>query len=97
MQEELQEPEQNTPPRTLTVVGILIGAALIASYLWAYALTNALVAADVVSSWQPGHDPRPLRMCIGFIVMMILFTAIAFIAQWISRRQLKRIDEMEEA
>ena len=97
MQEELQEQEKKAPPKTRTVIGILIGAALIASYLWAYAITNALVAADVVSRWQPGHDPRPLRMCVGFIVMMILFTIVAFAAQWLSRRQLKRIDEMEEA
>ena len=76
---------------------MLIAAALIASYLWAYALTNALVAADLISRWQPGSDPRPMRMCIGFVVMMVLFTIIAFIAQWMSRRQLKRIDEMEEA
>ena len=97
MQEELSEQPQASPPRTLTVVGILIGAALIASYLWAYAITNALIAADILSRWQPGHDPRPMRMCIGFVVMMILFTLIAFGAQWMSRRQLKRIDEMEEA
>src|SRR4051794_2341942 len=83
------------PPRTVTVVGMLVAAALILSYLWAYALTNALVAAEVISRWPIGSDPRPRRMCIGFVVMMMVFTAIAGFAQWLSRRQLKRIDAME--
>jgi len=76
---------------------MLVAAALILSYLWAYAVTNALIAAEVISRWPPGSDPRPLRMCVGFITLMTAFTIIAAIAQWISRRQLKRIDEMEEA
>jgi hypothetical protein len=80
----------------MTVVGLLIAAALIISYLLAYALTNALVAADVITRWAPGHDPRPMRMCIGFVALMILFTAGAGIAQWMSRNQLKQIDEMEQ-
>ena len=76
---------------------MLIAAALIANYLWAYAITNALVAADVIPHWQPGRDPRPMRLCVGFVVMMSAFTGIAGMAQFMSRRQLKRIDEMEEA
>ena len=95
-EETIQDPLSPSPPRTFTVVGTLVGVALVASYLFAYALTNALVAADVVSRWQPGHDPRPARMCIGFVGMMVVFTIIAGVAQWMSRRQLKRIDEMEE-
>ena len=95
-EETNEDPLSPSPPKTFTVVGILVGVALVASYLFAYALTNALVAADVVSRWQPGHDPRPMRMCIGFVGMMIVFTIVAGFAQWMSRRQLKRIDEMEQ-
>jgi hypothetical protein len=80
----------------MTVVVMLVAAALIMSYLGAYALTNALVAAEVVTRWPPGCDPRPMRMCISFIAMMSIFTLIAAIAQFMSRRQLKRIDEMEQ-
>ena len=74
VQDPIPEPHDPLAPRTLTVVGMLIAAALIASYLWAYALTNALVAADVISNWPPGSDPRPMRMCFGFITMMTIFT-----------------------
>ena len=95
-EETMQDPLNPSPPRTFTVVGMLVGVALVMSYLIAYALTNALVAAEVVARWQPGHDPRPMRMCIGFVAMMIVFTLVASGAQWLSRRQLKRIDEMEE-
>ncbi len=88
--------QPSAPPRLLTVVGMLIAVALIASYLCAYALTNALVAAEVISRWPPGRDPRPLRMCLGFIILMTVFTCVAAVARWMSQRQLKRIDEMEQ-
>ena len=97
MGQEFSKALEPPRPKTLTVVGMLIAAALILSYLMAYAVTNALVAAEVVSRWPPGSDPRPLRMCLGFIALMTGFTLAASIAQWMSRRQLKRIDEMEQA
>jgi hypothetical protein len=90
------DPLNPTPPRTMTVVGILVATALIASYLWAYAITNALVVAEIITRWPPGRDPRPMRMCVGFVVMMTIFTLVAAGAQWMSRRQLQRIDEMEQ-
>ena len=75
VEQELSDPLEPPRPKTLTVVSMLIAAALILSYLMAYAVTNALVATEVVSRWQPGHDPRPMRMCLGFIVLM---TATSF-------------------
>lgn len=97
VEQVLDDPLEPPRPKTLTVVSMLIAAALILSYLMAYAVTNALVAAEVVSRWPPGSDPRPLRMCFGFIALMTAFTLVAAIAQWMSRRQLKRIDEWEQA
>ena len=79
----------------MTVVCMLVGAALIVSYLWAYALTDVLVAAELMTRWPPGRDPRPVRMCVGFVVVMGIITIGAAIAQWSSRRQIQRIDEME--
>ena len=96
VQEEIEEQPAAPQPKLATVVLMLIAAALIGSYLWAYAITNALVASDVISRWPPGHDPRPLRMCIGFVVMTSLFTVVAGVSQWMSQRQLRRIDEMEQ-
>src|SRR5438552_2230069 len=69
VQEPTFEPVSESPPRTTTVVCMLVAAALILSYLWAYAVTNALIAAEVISRWPPGSDPRPLRMCVGFITL----------------------------
>jgi hypothetical protein len=97
VQQEMDQQPAAPQPKLATVVSMLIAAALIGSYLWAYAITNALVASDVISRWPPGHDPRPLRMGIGFVVMMCFFTAIAGVSQWMSQRQLRRIDEMEQA
>ena len=60
MQEPTFEPVSESPPRTTTVVCMLVAAALILSYLWAYAVTNALIAAEVISRWPPGSDPPSL-------------------------------------
>jgi len=83
-------------PRTTSVLALLAAAALIFSYLVSYALTNALVAANLMQRWAPGHDPRPRRMLIGFVALLMLIMAIGATARWISKRQLARIDEMEE-
>jgi hypothetical protein len=97
MQESIEPfSEGGSRPRTTSVLAILAGAALIFSYLVSYALTNALVAAELMHKWSPGHDPRPRRMLIGFASLMIAFMTVAAIARWISKRQLARIDEMEE-
>lgn len=97
MSDELDDlpPAEPARPRTLTVLGLLVGSAAIISYLAAYALTNALVAADFLSRWQPGHDPRPRRMLIGFTALLAVFGSIAGLVRWTSRRQLRSIDEME--
>jgi len=83
-------------PRTTSVLALLAAAALIFSYLVSYALTNALVAANLMQAWAPGNDPRPRRMLIGFVSTLILIMTVGTIARWISKRQLARIDEMGE-
>ena len=84
-------------PSTLTVVGLLVAAALIFSYLGAYCFTSALVGADVLSAWRPGEDPRPKWMAFGFVGLMTTFALVAITARSASTRQLKRIDAMEQA
>ena len=80
---------------TTTVLVMLSAAAMAFSYLWAYAATDALVSAGLLSPWQPGHDPRPGRMLVSFFVLSGAFATIAVAGRWLSRRQLQRIDEME--
>ena len=84
-------------PSTLTVVGLLVAAALIFSYLGAYCLTNALVGAEILPAWRQGDDPRPKWMVFGFVALMTTFALVAITARSASTRQLKRIDEMEQA
>jgi hypothetical protein len=69
------------PPRTLTVLGMLALTALTFSYLAAYALTNALVAAQV----------------IGFCVLMLIFMVLGEVFRRMSRSEFKAIDEMADA
>jgi hypothetical protein len=82
-------------PRTAAVVGLLAGASVMASYLFAYCLINALAAADVIARWQPNHDPRPKYFFGAFVTMLALFGGVAFLARMTSRRQMTKIDEME--
>lgn len=85
------------PPRTLTVLGMLALTALTFSYLAAYALTNAFVAAQVIQPWPRDHDPRPRRLVIGFCVLMLIFMVLGEVFRRISKNEAKAIDEMADA
>jgi len=95
METDTIPPEQ--PPRTLTVLGLLGLTALTFSYLATYALTNALVAAQVVQPWPHGHDPRPKRLVIGFCVLMLAFILLGGFFRRFSRSDFKAIDDMANA
>ena len=84
-------------PRTLNVLIILAVVALIFSYLGAYAVTNALVLAEMITPWPPGRDPRPVWMLSGFGGLLATFTLTALLFRWFSRRQLKRLDALADA
>jgi hypothetical protein len=94
---DVPELEMFEPPRpkTATVVALLVGAALILSYLAAYAVTNALVAADVMTAWPRDRDPRPRWMGVGFFALITVFSTIGVVTRALSRRQMHKIDEME--
>jgi hypothetical protein len=86
------------PPkaRTTTVLVILAAAAVTISYLIAYALTNTLVTAGLMKQWEPGHDPRPRNMLVGFCVLMFTFLLLGIAARWLSRRQLRSIEQLDD-
>ena len=94
---DVPEVEMFQPPRakTATVVSLLLGAALTLSYLAAYAVTNALVTADVMSPWPRDRDPRPRWMGVGFFALITAFAVIGAVVRVMSRRQLHQIDEMD--
>jgi hypothetical protein len=81
-------------PRTVTVLGLLAGVALVFSYLAAYAISDALVSADVMRPWSPNADPRPRWMATGFVLCMVTFVCFAVVARFLSRQQLRQIDAM---
>lgn len=84
-------------PKTGAVIALLAGAALIISYLFAYCVMNALAASDVIARWKPDHDPRPKYFLGAFVVLSVVFAGVGFAARTMSRRQMRKIDEMETA
>jgi hypothetical protein len=98
LDEDSASPAAEQPrPRTITVLGMLAAVALVFSYLGAYALANALVAAEVIQAWPRESDPRPRWMLVGFVSLLTTFLIVGAVFKWISRRELRQIDEMMEA
>jgi len=87
---------ENPRPRTATVLLLLVTAAMTISYLIAYAVTNALVASNMMPAWSPGDDPRPEWMIKGFLFLCGGFALAAGAARFLSYRQLKHIDAMND-
>ncbi|MGH7213625.1 MAG: hypothetical protein ACREIT_02500 [Tepidisphaeraceae bacterium] len=81
-------------PKTRTVLGLLVGAALVLSYLGAYAMSGALVGAELLPRWKPGEDPRLKWMAAGFCSLLATFMGLGALFRWVSKKQLARIDEM---
>jgi hypothetical protein len=92
---EFESAPTDARPRNATVIGLLTLAAAIFSYLGSYAVTNALVAADLLKPWARGHDPRLKWFVIGFVVLMTLFLGIGAVARRSSARHLRQIEDME--
>lgn len=83
-------------PRTLTVLAVLMAVALVFSWLFAYAFADALVSAELLKPWSKHSDPRPRWLLGCFTGLMVVFGSIALVARALSRRQLRRIDAMDE-
>jgi hypothetical protein len=82
-------------PNTINVLVLLLVAAMVFSYLGAYAATNALVAANLLSPWPSDQDPRPKWMLDGFAALLSIFIFTGGLLKWSSSRQLRRFDAME--
>jgi hypothetical protein len=82
-------------PRTLTVLGLLVTAALVLSYFVAFPLTNVLRSADVIAAPSSlGPDPRLRLMAVTFASLLGAALLLGMLFRVMSRRQLRRIDEM---
>jgi hypothetical protein len=84
-------------PRTITVLGVLVAAALLLSYLGAYAFTNAMVSAELIKPWDAANDPRPKWLLAGFAGLMTVFVLLGAAFRFASRRQLQSIDATADA
>ncbi|HWP39999.1 MAG TPA: hypothetical protein VNL70_03665 [Tepidisphaeraceae bacterium] len=96
MEEEFQAVPAPPRPRTATVFGLMSVVAAVLSYLGAYAMTGALVAAELIKPWPADRDPRLRWFVVGFLVLMALFTAAAALARYVGARHLKAIEQMEQ-
>lgn len=79
------------------MLGLLALAAAFFSYLWAYCLTDALVAADMMPPVTLEADPRPKWFVSTWFVLMVVFMFAGYLLQLVSRRELNSIAEMEKA
>jgi hypothetical protein len=87
---------QAPKPNTLTVVALLLVAAATFSYLGAYAATNALANAGLIRPISHDHDPRMRWALTCFVLLMSLFGLIALVSRIVGRRQVRRIDRMND-
>ena len=92
-----QDRPRNCSPKTSAVVVFLAAFAIITSWLCVYAVSNALIAVDIMSPWPAEADPRPRWMLNGFFGTFGVFSLLAVLFRWSSRRQLRQIDAMAEA
>ena len=83
------------PPSTIGVVIALLLAAVVFSYLSAYAIAGALASAELIRPWSPDADPRPRWFFTSFLILVILFALVAGVARGISRRSLNHIDAID--
>jgi hypothetical protein len=78
--------------QTLFVLCLLAVAALVFSYLGAFAVPGALVSADLMERWPIGRDPRPRWMMLSFSSLAGTFCCVGVLLKWSSWRQMKRLD-----
>ncbi len=81
-------------PSTLSVLGLLVAAAGIVSYLGAYAVVDTLVKAEVIARWPDGSDPRFAWFVTGFVSLLGGFAVLGGWMRLMSARHLRRIDQM---
>ena len=88
--------EEANRPRTMSVLIVLMFAATTISYLAAYAMPSALVAANVLSPWPSYTDPRPRWMVMSFFALMGSFVLLHGMFRLLSRFQIRQIDAMSD-
>jgi type VI protein secretion system component VasK len=83
-------------PKTLTVVGALVGASAMLSCVLSYGVGGALVAAEFVKPFQD-HRSRLIGAGAIFVGVMALTGTLALVLRRASGKELSEIDEMAHA
>jgi len=86
--------EYSNRPKTLSVLIVLMFAAVTISYLIAYAAPTALVSANALQPWPYYADPRPRWMMMSFVGLMSAFVILGGLFRLLSRLQMRDIDAM---
>lgn len=90
-------PVEERRPKTLFVLMLLSMAALVFSYLYAYCLTDALVAAEVLGPINSiDNDPRPRKLMTGWFVLMIVFSVGGWTMNRLSASDMRSLEAMEQ-
>jgi hypothetical protein len=84
-------------PRTSSVLVLLVVAAGLFSYIGAYPMTTALATANLIAPITSAHDPRPIWAGSAFVAILGCVGFVALVLRFVSGRQLKRIDTMDDA
>jgi hypothetical protein len=88
------DPEAGRRPHTMSVLTVLMVTAVVFSYLIAYALPQALLAADVIEPWAAYNDPRARWMATAMFVLLGSFVSLWALFRMLGAFQFRRIDTM---
>jgi hypothetical protein len=78
------------------VLALLVLAAFTLAYLGSYAISSALVKAELIKAWSPGNDPRPMWLMSGFLMLLGLFTSGLLLARHLSHRAMRQLEQAEQ-
>ena len=81
-------------PHTVSVMVVLMFAAVTISYVFAYGASNALISANILPPWPSYDDPRPRWMVTAFVLLLGTFTVITMFFRMLGRQSLRRIDSI---
>jgi hypothetical protein len=86
--------ESANRPHTLSVLVVLMFAAITISYVFAYGASGALVSANILPPWPAYDDPRPRWMVTSFVLLLGSFTLITMFFRMLGRVSMRRIDSI---
>ena len=81
-------------PSMLKVLGLLVAAALVLSWLFSYAIMGALVSAEFVRPFTGRTDTRPVLFGGVFVGLMAVSGTAVVLLRRASGREIAGIDEM---